>query len=220
MDGKHTYEIYKRLFDLFFAAAALLILSPLLLFIAMLVRLDSPGPVFYRAVRAGRYNVPFRMLKFRSMIVGADLMGGLSVGQNDPRVTRVGRFLRRYKLDELPQLLNVLKGEMSLVGPRPEFLQYAQQYEGEELLILGVPVGITDYASVAFIRMEGLLGNGDPDRMYEEQIRPVKNALRVRYVREQCFWVDLLILFMTLRCLAGDWHVGYEFAGEWHLSRR
>jgi lipopolysaccharide/colanic/teichoic acid biosynthesis glycosyltransferase len=220
MDRKYSYEICKRLFDLFFASAALLILSPLLLVIALFVRLDSPGPVLYGALRAGRYNVPFRMLKFRSMVVGADSMGGLSVGRNDPRVTRVGRFLRRYKLDELPQLVNVLKGEMSLVGPRPEFLQYAQQYAGDELLILGVPVGITDYASVAFIRMEELLANGDPDRVYEEHIRPVKNALRVRYVREQCFWVDLLILFMTVRCLAGDWHVGYEFAGERHLSRR
>jgi lipopolysaccharide/colanic/teichoic acid biosynthesis glycosyltransferase len=232
MSGKYGYQICKRLFDLVFASIALLILSPLLLVIAILVRLDSPGPVLYGAVRAGRYNVPFRMLKFRSMVVGADSMGGLSVGKNDPRVTRVGRFLRRYKLDELPQLLNVLKGEMSLVGPRPEFLKYAQQYEGEELLILSVPVGITDYASVAFIRMDEWLGNGDPDRVYEEQIRPMKNALRVRYAREQSFWVDLLILFSTLRCLAGveDWDgpnakpeceaEPQELAGEWHLSRR
>ncbi len=227
MDGKYGYEICKRLFDLFCASAALLILSPLMLVIALLVRLDSPGPALYRAVRAGRYNVPFRMLKFRSMVVGADSMGGLSVGTDDPRVTRVGRFLRRYKLDELPQLLNVLKGEMSLVGPRPEFLQYTQQYKGEELSILSVPVGITDYASVAFIHMEELLGSGDPDRVYEERIRPLKNALRVRYVREQSFWVDLLILFRTLRCLAGvgDWDglnakQNHELAGEWHLGRR
>ncbi|HEX8600119.1 MAG TPA: sugar transferase [Chloroflexia bacterium] len=220
MDGKRGYEICKRLFDLFCASIALLILSPMLLAIAILVRLDSPGPALYRAVRAGRYNVPFHMLKFRSMVVGADTMGGLSVGRDDPRVTRIGRFLRKYKLDELPQLLNVLKGEMSLVGPRPEFLQYTQQYKGEELLILDVPVGITDYASVAFMRMEELLGNGDPDRAYEERIRPVKNALRVRYVREQSFWGDLLILFRTVRCLVGDRDGGYEFAGEWHLSRR
>ncbi|MDQ3706368.1 MAG: sugar transferase [Chloroflexota bacterium] len=220
MDGKRGYEICKRLFDLFCASIALLVLSPLLLAIAILVKLDSPGPVLYRALRAGRYNVPFHMLKFRSMVVGADTMGGLSVGRNDPRVTRVGRFLRKYKLDELPQLLNVLKGEMSLVGPRPEFLQYTQQYEGEELLILAVPVGITDYASVAFMRMEEFLGNGDPDRAYEEQIRPVKNALRVRYAREQSFWGDLVILFRTLRCLVGDWDGGHELAGEWHLSRR
>jgi lipopolysaccharide/colanic/teichoic acid biosynthesis glycosyltransferase len=220
MDGKRGYEICKRLFDLFCASVALLVLSPLLLAIAIIVRLDSPGPVLYRALRAGRYNVPFYMLKFRSMVVGADAMGGLSVGRNDPRVTRVGRFLRKYKLDELPQLLNVLKGEMSLVGPRPEFLQYTQQYEGEELLILAVPVGITDYASVAFMRMEEFLGSGDPDRAYEEQIRPVKNALRVRYVREQSFRGDLVILFRTLRCLVGDWDGGRELAGEWHLSRR
>lgn len=232
MNGKHGYQICKRLFDLFFASVALLILSPLLLVIAVLVRLDSPGPVLYGALRAGRYNVPFRMLKFRSMVVGADSMGGLSVGKNDPRVTRVGGFLRRYKLDELPQLLNVLKGEMSLVGPRPEFLKYAQQYEGEELLILNVPVGITDYASVAFIRMDELLGNGDPDSVYEEQIRPMKNALRVRYAQEQSFRVDLLILFSTLRCLAGVGDLDglnakpeceaepHELAGEWHLSRR
>jgi lipopolysaccharide/colanic/teichoic acid biosynthesis glycosyltransferase len=220
MNGKYGYAICKRLFDLFCASAALLILSPFLLAIAILVRIDSPGPVLYGAVRAGRHNVPFRMLKFRSMVVGADCMGGLMVGKNDPRVTRVGRFLRRYKLDELPQLLNVLKGEMSLVGPRPEFIHYSQQYEGEELLILGVPVGITDYASVVFIHMEELLGTGDHDRVYEEHIRPLKNALRMRYVREQSFRVDLLILFRTLRCLVGAWDGGYEFAGEWYLSRR
>ena len=225
MDSKYGYQVCKRLFDLFFAGIALLIFSPLLLAIAIVVRLDSPGPVLYRALRAGRYNVPFYMLKFRSMVVGADSMGGLSVGKDDPRVTRVGRFLRRYKLDELPQLLNVLKGEMSLVGPRPEFLRYTQEYAGEELLILGVPVGITDYASVAFIRMDYLLGNGEPDRVYEQQIRPLKNALRVRYVREQSFRVDLLILFSTLRCLVGAWagvnaRESDELAGEWHLSRR
>lgn len=220
MNGKHGYAICKRLFDISCASTALLILSPLLLIIAILVWIDSPGPVLYGAVRAGRYNVPFRMLKFRSMVAGADCMGGLMVGKHDPRVTRVGRFLRRHKLDELPQLINVVKGEMSLVGPRPEFLHYSRQYEGEELLILGVPVGITDYASVVFLHMEELLGNADHDRAYEEHIRPLKNALRLRYVREQNFRVDLLILFRTMRCLAGDWDGGYECAGEWYLGRR
>jgi len=138
--------------------------------------------------------------------MNAEAIGGPSTGKDDPRVTRVGRFLRRYKLDELPQLLNVLRGEMSIVGPRPEVPQYTALYEGDELLILTVRPGITDYASVEFAQLSEVLGSDDPDRMYEERVRPIKNALRVKYVKEQSLVVDLKIIALTVaRLLRVGW---------------
>jgi lipopolysaccharide/colanic/teichoic acid biosynthesis glycosyltransferase len=193
----------KRVFDVLGALFGLIVLSPLLLLIAVGVKLGSRGPVFYRGVRAGRYGRPFKTFKFRTMVPDAERLGGLSTAKNDPRVTRVGRFLRKYKLDELPQLLNVLKGEMSIVGPRPEMPEYTSLYTGEEKLILTVRPGITDYASIEFSNLGEILGDEEPDRVYEEQIRPIKNALRVKYVKEQSFWVDIGIIFRTFGRLAG-----------------
>src|SRR5207245_5742371 len=129
-------------FDLILSLLGLIVLAPLLAALALLIKLDSPGPVFYRGVRAGRNGKPFRIFKFRTMVMNADKIGGPSSAAGDPRITRVGQFLRRYKLDELPQLLNVLKGEMSLVGPRPEVLQYVAMFNTEEKAILSVPPGI------------------------------------------------------------------------------
>lgn len=152
------------------------------------------------------HGLPFRIFKFRTMVMNAEAIGGPSTGKDDPRVTRVGRFLRRYKLDELPQLLNVLRGEMSIVGPRPEVPQYTALYEGDELLILTVRPGITDYASVEFAQLSEVLGSDDPDRMYEERVRPIKNALRVKYVKEQSLVVDLKIIALTVaRLLRVGW---------------
>ena len=178
-----------------------MLLAPLLLIIAILVRLDSRGPIFYRGLRTGRYNHQFRVFKFRTMTPDAEQLGGGSTAKDDRRITRVGRFLRRYKLDELPQLLNVLKGDMSIVGPRPELSQYTQLYMGDELLILHVRPGITDHASLEFIRLGEILGNDAPDAVYEEKVRPLKNALRVKYVREQSFWGDIAIIVRTLKRL-------------------
>lgn len=189
----------KRLFDLLLAGAGVVCLAPVLILVGILVRLDSKGPALYRGVRSGRHGRPFRMLKFRTMVVGAEQLGGGSTGKDDPRVTRLGRLLRRYKIDELPQLLNVLKGEMSIVGPRPELPQYTSQYTGEEEIILTVLPGITDLASMEFARLDEVLGDSDPDRVYEDHVRPVKNALRVKYVSEQSFLGDLAIIFKTLR---------------------
>jgi len=135
------------------------------------------------------------------MTPDAEQLGGGSTAKDDRRITRVGRFLRRYKLDELPQLLNVLKGDMSIVGPRPELSQYTQLYMGDELLILHVRPGITDHASLEFIRLGEILGNDAPDAVYEEKVRPLKNALRVKYVREQSFWGDIAIIVRTLKRL-------------------
>ena len=188
----------KRAFDILAALTGLILLWPLLLLIAVLIKLDSHGPVFYRGVRSGRCGTPFRIFKFRTMVPGAESLGGGSTGKDDPRVTRIGRTLRRYKLDELPQLLNVLKGEMSIVGPRPELPQYTGLYTGEEQLILTVRPGITDYASLEFINLAEILGNVEPDAVYEEQVRPVKNALRVKYVKEQNLCGDLIIISRTL----------------------
>jgi lipopolysaccharide/colanic/teichoic acid biosynthesis glycosyltransferase len=194
----------KRFFDLVLAAWGITILGPVLVVIAVLVKLDSPGPVFYRGVRTGLHGRPFRIFKFRTMVVNAEQLGGGSTGKDDPRVTRLGRTLRRYKLDELPQLLNVLTGQMSLVGPRPELPQYTHLYTNEEQLILTVRPGITDYASLEFINLGDILGNDAPDTVYEEQVRPVKNALRIKYVKEQSLPGDLIIIARTLRRLMGQ----------------
>lgn len=191
----------KRAFDLAAATVGLLILSPILAVIAILIKLTSDGPVFYRGLRSGQHGEPFRIFKFRTMVLGAETLGGLSTGKNDARVKPLGRVLRRYKIDELPQLINVLKGEMSIVGPRPEFPEYTSQYSGEEKLILTVRPGITDYASIQFRHLDEVLGSEQPDRVYEEHIRPVKNALRVRYVKDHNLWRDLTLIFETLKTI-------------------
>lgn len=187
----------KRLFDLAIAIPSLVLLSPLLLAIAAAVRLDSPGPALYRGIRTGLNGRPFRILKFRTMRPDAELVGGGSTARDDRRVTRFGRVLRRFKLDELPQLVNVILGDMSLVGPRPELPQYTREYAGEERLILTVRPGITDYASLEFSQLGDILGNDDPDGVYETKVKPVKNALRVKYVREHTLLEDLRILLRT-----------------------
>lgn len=192
----------KRLLDLLFAGMALISLAPILVIIAFAIKIGSPGPVFHLAVRAGRNGIPFRMFKFRSMVVGAERLGGLSTGRDDPRITPVGRFLRRHKLDELPQLLNVLAGDMSVVGPRPEFPEYTRLYAGDEALILTVRPGLTDFSSLKFFRLDESLGSEDPDRAYEERVRPIKNALRVQYVKKQSFSTDCCLVLRTVLAIA------------------
>lgn len=188
----------KRGLDVVLAAAGLAVLFPMLFGIAAAVKLDSPGPVLYRGLRTGYKGKPFRIFKFRTMVVGAEKLGGLSTAKNDPRVTRVGEHLRRWKLDELPQLFNVLLGDMSFVGPRPEMPEYTKLYEGEEELILTVRPGITDFASMRFHQLAQVLGGEDADKVYEEQVMPIKNALRVRYVKSRSMFLDLVILFRTI----------------------
>jgi lipopolysaccharide/colanic/teichoic acid biosynthesis glycosyltransferase len=190
----------KRLFDIALSALGLVLFSPLLIGVAIWVKLDSPGPVFYRGRRAGRGNQPFGIYKFRSMVTDADKIGGSSTSEGDPRVTRSGRFIRKYKIDELSQLINVLVGDMSLVGPRPEVLAYTSKYEGELLEILSVRPGITDWASIWNADESAVLaGARDPDRAYEVLIQPTKLRLQLRYVRERSFFTDLKIIFYTLR---------------------
>lgn len=180
----------------------MLVLAPVLAAVALAIKMESRGPVFYRGQRAGRHEKPFRIFKFRTMVVNADKIGGPSSSADDPRITRVGGFLRRFKLDELPQLLNVLRGEMSLVGPRPEVVQEVLLYTEEEKRLLEVRPGITDWASIRF-RNEGeiLRGSADPHQAYREKIRPEKIRLGLEYVERHSFWMDCRIIVSTLKAI-------------------
>jgi len=192
----------KRLFDVLAAACGLLLLAPVLLAIALWIRLDSPGPALFRQQRVGRHGQLFDIYKFRTMADRPDDGRQLTVGR-DPRITRAGRFLRRTKLDELPQLLNVLEGTMSLVGPRPEVPRYVDRYPpAVRQTVLSVAPGITDLAAILFKDENDVLGRApDPERAYVETILPVKLEYYQRYVREQSFWLDLRILFRTLAAI-------------------
>ncbi len=189
----------KRIFDIVMAAMGLAMLSPLLFWIAWRIKQEDHGPVFYRGERVGFQGRVFHILKFRTMVVDAEKIGGSSTSDNDSRITPIGLLLRKYKLDELPQLLNVLIGDMSLVGPRPEVKYYTDQFNEEERLILSVRPGITDWASI-WNADEGavLAGAKDPDKAYEELIRPTKLRLQLKYVREKSFFVDIKIIFLTI----------------------
>lgn len=189
----------KRLLDVLLTGMALLLLSPFFLLIAIAIILDSRGGVFYSQERIGRGEKPFRMYKFRTMRPAADREGLLSLGSSDQRITKVGHFLRRYKLDELPQLWNILRGQMSIVGPRPEVAHYVKYFTEEQKQTLRVKPGLTDYASLEFIDEEELLGqSAEPEKTYLEEILPQKLALSLRYIREQSLWTDLNIIWKTI----------------------
>jgi lipopolysaccharide/colanic/teichoic acid biosynthesis glycosyltransferase len=195
----------KRLIDIIFSAVGLVILSPLLLWIAWRIHHEDGGPVFYRGERVGLRGKPFRIFKFRTMVINADRIGGPSTPEDDPRITRIGRKLRKYKLDELPQLLNVFLGEMSLVGPRPEVKRYTDMFTEEEKAILSVRPGITDWASIWNCDEGGILaGAANPEAAYLELIRPTKVKLQLRYVRKQSLVTDLRILWETMFVLVSS----------------
>lgn len=201
------YSIAKRLTDIGLSITALLMLAPVMLLIAALIKAESPGSVFYRGERAGRNGRVFRILKFRSMVMDAERKGGFSTAIDDPRLTGTGRFIRKYKLDELPQFINVVLGDMSLVGPRPQVLFYTNKYVGDELLILSVRPGITDIASLYFSDMDSVLGTGDVDTRYVAEVEPVKNMLRLRYVNEKSYLLDIRILVETFFKLIGHTNI-------------
>ena len=188
----------KRAFDLVFSAIGLLLLMPVFLLIALLIKIDDYGSILYGGVRVGRHGKNFPMLKFRTMVMNADKIGGPSTADDDPRLLKIGKLLRKYKLDEIPQLINVLRGEMSFVGPRPEVPFYVNMFTEEEKRILTVRPGITDWASL-WNSDEGALlaGSLDPEKDYMEKIRPEKIRLQLKYVRERSFWIDMDILFKT-----------------------
>jgi lipopolysaccharide/colanic/teichoic acid biosynthesis glycosyltransferase len=196
--------VTKRAFDLFIGVFALGLLSPLFLAIAIAVWLEDGAPVFYRGVRIGRGGVPFKMWKFRTMCIEAERLGPSSTSADDPRLTRVGRFLRRWKLDELPQLFNVVRSQMSLVGPRPQVPWAVALYGAAENALLEVRPGITDYASIVFAdESEILRGSEDPDRRYLEKIAPEKIRLGLEYVEHRSLSLDIRIIAATLCRLVG-----------------
>ena len=193
----------KRLFDIISSGIGLLILSPLFLIVAIWVKLDSPGPVFYKQVRVGRNNKDFYLYKFRSMRVGSDKKGLITVGGHDPRVTRSGYYIRKYKLDEFPQLINVFKGDMSLVGPRPEVRKYVDLYTPEQMHVLDVRPGITDLASIRYRNENELLAKAsDPEQYYRDVIMQDKLRINLEYVRNHSFWGDIRLIFKTFLAIA------------------
>lgn len=194
----------KRLLDIVFSLAGLIILSPLFIVIAFLVAVTSRGGVFYRQIRVGKNNTDFKLFKFRTMYTDSDKKGLLTVGGRDPRITPVGYTLRKYKLDELPQLLNVLFGSMSLVGPRPEVRKYVDMYSTEQKKVLNVKPGITDYASLEYFSENELLAQSpDPEKTYITEVMPAKLALNQKYISESGLLTDLKIIFRTLKRIVG-----------------
>lgn len=192
----------KRFFDILCSGIGLLILSPLFLLVAIWGKCDSQGPVFYRQIRVGRFGKDFKLFKFRSMRVGSDKKGLITVGGHDPRITRSGYFIRKYKLDELPQLINVFIGDMSLVGPRPEVRRYVDLYTPEQLHVLDVRPGITDLASIRYRNENEILGSvEDPDRYYIEVIMPDKLRINLDYVAHHSCFGDLKIIFQTFMAI-------------------
>ena len=189
----------KRLFDIVASGLGLLILSPLFLIVAVWIKLDSPGPVFFRQVRVGRFNKDFRIFKFRTMRVGSDKGSQITIGGRDPRVTRAGYWLRRFKIDELPQLINVFIGDMSLVGPRPEVRHYVDMYTPEQMHVLDVRPGITDAASIMFRNESEFLEQADdPEKHYIEVLMPKKLELYLQYVNNHSLMGDIRLILKTL----------------------
>lgn len=196
-DGIYN-RFFKRVLDVLLAVIFTVVLLPVYLIISIAVVVDTGFPVFYRAQRGGYMEKPFRIFKYRSMVKDADKIGGGTTALNDSRITKVGNFLRKTKLDELPQLFNIITGDMSFIGPRPELLRYTQQYCGEEKLIHRVRPGITDYSSIEFINLDEIVGGENADEMYELHVLKRKNELRVQYAKTVSFTTDCRLLFITV----------------------
>lgn len=191
-----------RLFDIFFSALGLIILFPFFVVFYLLIRIESKGGAFYIQERIGKNGKPFGLYKFRTMRVGSDTEGLLTVGERDSRITRIGYILRKTKIDELPQLLNVLKGDMSLVGPRPEVRKYTDLYTEEQRKVLSVRPGITDYASIEYVNENELLSKADaPERMYIEEVMPDKIKLNMKYLKHYTVGEYFRIIFLTFKSL-------------------
>ncbi len=201
LDGKLSHPIYskyvKRVLDLILALIAIIPASIVMIPLAIWVKLDSPGPVLYKAVRGGYKNQPFYIMKFRSMVVDADKTGGCTA-LGDPRVTRAGRVMRKLKLDELPQLFNIIRGDMSFVGPRPELLLYTDAYTEAQQCIMWVRPGITDRSSIVYIAQDEIVGTENPVENYEKYILPEKNRMRVEYAQSQSFRLDAGLFLETI----------------------
>lgn len=192
------YLIAKRSFDIISALIVVICFSWLFFILSLIIILTSKGGAFYRQIRVGKDGKEFGLLKFRSMRVNADKSGQITIG-NDNRVTSIGKFIRKYKLDELPQLFNILLGHMSVVGPRPEVPKYVKLYSIEQLKVLSVKPGLTDYASLEYLDEQKILGEAeDPDKAYIEEVMPAKLKLNLKYIEDRNFWVDLRLIFQTI----------------------
>jgi putative undecaprenyl-phosphate galactose phosphotransferase len=188
-----------RFFDFILSLVGLVVLAPIFIVLAIWIKIDSTGPVFYKQVRVGQNGIDFGLFKFRSMVVDADKKGLITVGGRDPRITRSGYFIRKYKLDELPQLINVLVGDMSLVGPRPEVRKYVDLYTDEQQKVLSVKPGITDYASIEYMDENEILGKStDPEKTYIEEIMPEKIKYNMKYIQNKNVSEYFKIIFLTL----------------------
>ena len=188
-----------RFFDFILSLVGLVVLAPIFIVLAIGIKIDSKGPVFYKQVRVGQNSIDFGLFKFRSMVVDADKKGLITVGGRDPRITRSGYFIRKYKLDELPQLINVLLGDMSLVGPRPEVRKYVELYTDEQQKVLSVKPGITDYASIEYMDENEILGkSNDPEKTYIEEIMPEKIKYNMKYIQNKNVSEYFKIIFLTL----------------------
>lgn len=201
LDKKSTSlynRLIKRLIGLVIALILFVLLSPFLLIISIAIIVNSGFPIFYKADRGGYKGKTFKIYKFRTMVKNADKIGGGTTALNDSRITRVGHFLRKTKLDEIPQLINIIKGEMSFVGPRPELLRYTSQYDDIEKYILKVRPGITDFSSIEFINLDEIVGGENADEMYEKYVLKRKNLLRIKYVSTISFAVDCKLFYMTV----------------------
>ena len=188
-----------RFFDFILSLVGLVVLAPIFIVLAIWIKIDSKGPVFYKQVRVGQNGIDFGLFKFRSMVVDADKKGLITVGGRDPRITRSGYFIRKYKLDELPQLINVLVGDMSLVGPRPEVRKYVNLYTDEQQKVLSVKPGITDYASIEYMDENEILGkSNDPEKTYIEEIMPEKIKYNMKYIQNKNVSEYFKIIFLTL----------------------
>lgn len=190
----------KRIFDILLAAVGVLVLLPLFLVVVVWIKFDSPGPAFYKQIRVGKDNRDFKLLKFRSMRIGSDKAGLLTIGGRDPRVTQSGYFIRKYKIDELPQLINVLLGEMSLVGPRPEVRKYVELYNADQRKVLLVKPGITDLASLEYFNENELLSQStNPEQTYVEVVMPHKLKLNLKYIERAGLVTDVQIILRTIK---------------------
>ncbi len=196
-------KIIKRIFDIVCSGLGLIILSPFLLFVAIRIKMGSDGPVFFKQIRVGEKGREFKILKFRTMVVDAEKLGRQITVGNDNRITKIGAFLRKYKIDELPQLINVFKGDMSLVGPRPEVPRYVNMYTEEQRRVLDVKPGITDLASIRYRDENELLGQAEnPDEFYINTIMPDKLALNLEYINKSNIFLDIYIILKTiLKCI-------------------
>lgn len=184
------------------SAIVLLVLLPVWLVIALLIAIESPGGMFYKQVRVGKDNRDFQLYKFRTMRVGSDKKGLLTVGERDNRITRIGYFLRKYKIDEFPQLLNIIKGDMSIVGPRPEVRKYVDMYTPEQMKVLSVRPGLTDYASIKYVNENEVLAASDnPEQTYIDEVMPAKLELNLQYIANQSLLEDIRLIFKTFMAI-------------------